>query len=97
VTPKQFLILAFYLAYIFFNWQGQAINAQHEKRQRQFDKLIEEWKRKVSDLQNELDNAQRESRSNAAEAYKFKSQLEETQEVIESLRRDNKNLAGAIR
>ena len=67
---------------------------QHEKRQRQFDKLVDEWKRKVVDLQTELDNSQKESRSNAAEAYKNKAQLDENREVIEALRRENKNLSG---
>ena len=79
---------------VWFVCQLQAINGQQEKRQRQFDKLIDEWKRKVTDLQNELDIVQKESRSNAAEAYKFKGQLEETQEVIDTLRRENKNLSG---
>jgi len=74
--------------------QCQAINAQNEKRQRQFDRLVDEWKRKVTDLQIELENAQKEARVNAAEAYKNKSQLEETHEAIETLRRENKNLAG---
>jgi len=67
---------------------------QHEKRQRQFDKLIEEWQRKVVDLQTELDKSQKESRSNAADAYKFKAQLDENREVIDALRRENKNLSG---
>lgn len=75
-------------------WQCQAVIAQHDKRQRQFDRLVEEWKRKVVDLQTELDNAQKESRSNAAEAYKFKTQLDENREVIDALRRENKNLSG---
>jgi len=76
------------------NLQAQAVNVQNEKRQRQFDKLVEEWKRKVADLQIELENAQKESRSNAADSYKSKAQLEEVQETIEALRRENKNLSG---
>jgi len=31
--------------------QAQSIAAQSDKRQRQFDKSIDEWKRKVTDLQ----------------------------------------------
>ena len=31
--------------------QAQTIAAQSDKRQRQFDKSIDEWKRKVTDLQ----------------------------------------------
>jgi len=71
--------------------------AQHEKRQRQFDRLVDEWKRKVVDLQTELDNSQKESRSNAAESYKYKAQLDENREVIDALRRENKNLSGQQR
>ena len=74
--------------------QCQAVIGQHEKRQRQFDKLVDEWKRKVVDLQTELDNSQKESRFNAAEAYKCKTQLDENREVIDAVRRENKNLSG---
>jgi len=74
--------------------QCQAVITQHEKRQRQFDKLVDEWKRKVLDVQTELDNCQKESRSNAADAYKCKTQLDENREVIDALRRENKNLSG---
>jgi len=31
--------------------QAQTIAAQSDKRQRQFDKSIDDWKRKVTDLQ----------------------------------------------
>lgn len=74
--------------------QLQAINGQNDKRQRQFDKLVDEWKRKVSDVQAELEAAQKEARANASEGYKTKAQLEEAQEIIEGLRRENKNLSG---
>lgn len=76
--------------------KSQSVNAQNEKRQRQFDKLVEEWKRKVADLQVELDSAQKESRSHATEVYKIKSQVDESRETIETLRRDNKNLSQEI-
>lgn len=72
----------------------KAANEQNEKRQRQFDKLIDEWKHKVTDLQTQLENSQKESRANATEAYKYKTQLEETNAVIEGVRRENKNLSG---
>jgi len=74
--------------------QAQTIAAQADKRQRQFDKSIDEWKRRVADLQTELENALREGRENAAEVYRLRGQLEECNETIESLRRENKNLAG---
>jgi len=77
--------------------QCQAVIGQHEKRQRQFDKLVDEWKRKVTDLQTELDASQKESRANAADAYKLKAQLDENRETIDALRRENKNLSGQSR
>ena len=67
---------------------------QAEKRQRSFDKVIEEWKRKVADMQGELERSQRESRAHAAEVYKLRSQIDETHETIEAVRRENKNLTG---
>ena len=69
---------------------------QAEKRQRSFDKVIEEWKRKVADMQGELERSQRESRAHAAEVYKLRSQIDETHETIEAVRRENKNLTGPL-
>jgi len=74
--------------------QSTSLANQAEKRQRSFDKVIEEWKRKVADLQGELERAQRESRAHAAEVYKMRAQLDETHETIEAVRRENKNLTG---
>jgi len=74
--------------------QSQALASQAEKRQRSFDKVVDEWKRKVADLQAELERSQRESRANAAEVYKLRSQLEESNDSAEGLRRENKNLSG---
>jgi myosin protein heavy chain len=71
--------------------------SQAEKRQRSFDKVIDDWKRKVADLQSELEKSQRDSRSHAAEVYKLRAQLEETSDTIESVRRENKNLTGQRR
>lgn len=65
-----------------------------EKRQRGFDKTIQEWKDKVSELQVELEGAQKEARSYSAELFRVKAQVEESQDSIEALRRENKNLAG---
>jgi myosin heavy chain 6/7 len=74
--------------------QCQSATSQAEKRQRSFDKVVDEWKRKVSDLQGELDKSQKESRANAAEVYKLRAQIEETNDTIDGLRRENKNLSG---
>ena len=65
-----------------------------EKKQRVFDKTIQEWQSKVADLQSELENAQKEARSYSAELFRCKAQYEESQDSVEALRRENKNLAG---
>lgn len=79
-----------------FDLQTTSIANQAEKRQRSFDKVIDEWKRKVADLQAELDKAQKETRSTAAEVYKLRAQLEESHDTTEAVRRENKNLSGTI-
>lgn len=65
-----------------------------EKKQRGFDKTVAEWKSKVNDLQLELEAAQKEARSYSAELFRVKAQVEESQDSVEALRRENKNLAG---
>jgi myosin heavy chain 6/7 len=74
--------------------QSTSLANQAEKRQRSFDKIVDEWKRKVADLQGELERSQKESRGNAAEVYKLRAQLEESNETTEAVRRENKNLTG---
>jgi len=77
-------------------FQTSGIASQAEKRQRSFDKVVDEWKRKVSDLQAELEKSQKESRATAAEVYKLRAQLEESHETVEAVRRENKNLSGMV-
>ena len=67
---------------------------QAEKRQRSFDKVVDEWKRKVADLQMELDRVNHDNRNMSGEIYKLRSQLEESIDTIEALKRENKNLSG---
>ena len=75
-------------------FQAQAVAAQAEKRQRQFDKAVDEWKAKCGDATRELDSVNAESRSHAAEVYKLRAQLDESHDASEALRRENKNLLG---
>ena len=74
--------------------QTTSIANQAEKRQRSFDKVIDEWKRKVADLQSELDKSQKEFRTTAADVYRLKAALEESNDTTEAVRRENKNLTG---
>ena len=61
-----------------------------------FDKTIDDWKRKVTDVTGELDTSHSECRQNSAEVYRLKTQLEESNDCTESVRRENKNLAEEI-
>ena len=77
-------------------FQSTSIASQAEKRQRSFDKVVDDWKRKVADLQAEVEGARRESRASAAEVYKLRAQLEEAADAVEAVRRENKNLTGKL-
>ena len=68
-----------------------------EKKQKQFDKLINEWKSKCDDMSVELDASQKESRAFSTEVFQLKSQYEEAQEQIEALRKENQNLTEEIK
>ena len=68
-----------------------------DKKQKQFDKLINEWKQKCEDITVELEASQKEARHYSTELFKIKTQYEEAHEQIEALRKENKNLAEEIK
>ena len=68
-----------------------------DKKQKQFDKLINEWKQKCEDITIELEASQKEARHYSTELFKLKTQYEESNEQIEALRKENKNLAEEIK
>jgi predicted nucleic acid-binding Zn-ribbon protein len=68
-----------------------------DKKQKQFDKLINDWKQKCEDITVELDATQKEARQYSTELFKIKTQYEESHEQIEALRKENKNLADEIK
>jgi predicted nuclease with TOPRIM domain len=68
-----------------------------DKKQKQFDKLINEWKQKCQDITIELGASQKEARLYSTELFKLKTQYEESQEQTEALRKENKNLAEEIK
>merc|ERR1712037_805993 len=57
--------------------QAQVLNAAMERKAKQFDKVIGEWKGKVDRLSFDLDVSQKETR-NASSELKVKSAYEET-------------------
>merc|ERR1712060_155870 len=68
-----------------------------EKRGKNFEKVVGEWKAKADDMQTEVEASQSECRNFNAEAARLKSALEETSEQLDIVRRENKNLADEIK
>ena len=63
-----------------------------EKKQRNFDITLSEWKTRVDELNAELEMSQREARSYSTELFKIKNTYEEVVETVEIVRRENKSL-----
>merc|ERR1712088_141852 len=68
-----------------------------EKRGRNFDKVINEWKYKADDLTNEIGASQSECRNFSSEYFRIKSANEEIIEHLDTVKRENKNLAEEIK
>merc|ERR1711892_925058 len=68
-----------------------------EKRARNFDKVVGEWKCKADDLMSELEACNSESRSYSSEVYRLKTSYEESMEALDVVRRENKNLGDEIK
>merc|ERR1712108_133380 len=68
-----------------------------EKRGRNFDKVIGEWKAKVDDLGSEIDASQKECRNYNSELFRLKAAWDETSEQLDVVKRENKNLADEIK
>merc|ERR1719431_84559 len=62
-----------------------------------FDKVVIEWKSKIDALQAELDQSQVECRGYSTELFKAKTTYEETQQMLNTVRRENKNLSNEIK
>merc|ERR1712122_41863 len=68
-----------------------------EKRGRNFDKVVGEWKAKVDDLSAEIDASQKEARNYNSELFRLKAAWDETVEQLDVVKRENKNLADEIK
>merc|ERR1712073_46930 len=68
-----------------------------EKRGRNFDKVVNEWRLKAEDLQNEIVSSQTESRNYSSEYFRIKASNEEILEHLDTVKRENKNLAEEIK
>merc|ERR1712066_616580 len=68
-----------------------------EKRGRNFDKVVGEWKVKVDDMSSEIEACNSEFRNYSSEVARLKSALDEYNEQLDIVRRENKNLADEIK
>jgi myosin heavy chain 6/7 len=77
--------------------RAKSLASQIEKKQKYFDKIVGEWKTKTDDLALELDVSQKECRNYSTELFRLKSVYEETNEQLDAVRRENKNLGDEIK
>merc|ERR1719277_2694184 len=68
-----------------------------EKKAKQFDKLLGEWKAKAAGLGMDLDVAQMECRNASSELFKVKNAYEEGVAQLDEVRRENKVLSNEIK
>ncbi|XP_059088113.1 myosin heavy chain, muscle-like isoform X2 [Tigriopus californicus] len=68
-----------------------------DKKLRTFDKVVGEWKMKCDDLSTELDSSHRECRNQSSELFRLRAAWDETVEQLDTVRRENKNLADEIK
>merc|ERR1711902_20308 len=72
-------------------------SAEKSAARKNFDKVVGEWKAKADDLMAELDAAHSEARNYSNERFRLKSALDESNEQLDIVRRENKNLADEIK
>merc|ERR1719394_65844 len=68
-----------------------------EKRGRNFDKVVGEWKSKADDVAAEVEASQKECRNYNSEVFRLKAGYDETVEQLDVVKRENKNLADEIK
>merc|ERR1711994_155110 len=77
--------------------QAQILHAAMEKKAKQFDRIVGEWKGKVDSIGMDLDSAQKETRNASSELFRVKSAYEEAVLQLDEVRRENKNLSNEIK
>merc|ERR1712241_638605 len=68
-----------------------------ERRGKNFDKVVGEWKAKVDDLVMEIEASQKECRNYNSELFRLKAAWDEVVEQLDVVKRENKNLADEIK
>merc|ERR1712228_649530 len=76
---------------------AQILNLAMEKKAKQFDRIVGEWKSKVDSIGMDLDSAQKETRNASSELFRVKAAYEEAVLQLDEVRRENKNLSNEIK
>ncbi|TRY80602.1 hypothetical protein TCAL_03006 [Tigriopus californicus] len=77
--------------------QAHILNNQMEKKAKQFDRIVAEWKHKVDGLSMDLDTSIKECRNASSELFRIKSAYEESVSQLDEVRKENKNLSTEIK
>merc|ERR1712108_133015 len=77
--------------------QATILNSSMEKKAKQFDKIVGEWKMKVDGLGMDLDVSQKETRNASSELFRVKSAYEESILQLDEVRKENKVLSNEIK
>ena len=77
--------------------QAHVLNNAMEKKAKQFDRIVAEWKQKADGLSMDLDVSIKECRNASSELFRVKSAYEESVLQLDEVRRENKNLSGEIK
>merc|ERR1711983_561728 len=77
--------------------QAQILNLSMEKKAKQFDRIVGEWRQKVDGIGMDLDNAQKETRNASSELFRVKSAYDEAVLQLDEVRRENKTISNEIK
>merc|ERR1719230_180082 len=77
--------------------QAQILHAAMEKKAKQFDKIVSDWKIKAESLSMDLDTAQKDCRNASSELFRIKNAYEESVLQLDEVRRENKTLSNEIK
>merc|ERR1719282_1680629 len=77
--------------------QAHILNNAMEKKAKQFDKIVAEWKQKVDSLGMDLDVAQKDCRNASSDLFRVKNAYEESVLQLDEVRKENKNLSNEIK
>ena len=76
---------------------AQILNSNMEKKAKQCDRIVNEWKGKVDGLGRDLDLAQNDTRCVSSDLFKVKNAYDEAVMQLEEVRRENKCLSNEIK